>query len=190
MVCEVLTGLSTLPRSLHCLVSAVLDGFLLGCGGKFSHFSLLQLPSHEDGDIDEGELMRCSSYPQNAKSSPLPDRNESIAVYCCNRFKKTILHAAHQSPANVDQLNITEVQIEKKMLANPFEQSEPIEPLLWTSRTTGFTSRKSDLKRKFCSRRRLSTRTFVWIFANMRHFFRTSSPGLYENCNFRFAKRP
>ena len=24
----------------------------------------------------------------------------------------------------------------------------------------------------------------------MRHFFRTSSPGLYENCNFRFAKRP
>ena len=45
-------------------------------------------------------------------------------------------------------------------------------------------------KRKNCSRRRPSTRTFVWIFANMRHFFRTSSPGLYENCNFRFAKRP
>ena len=88
MVYEVLTCLSTLPRSLHCLGSAVLDGFLWGCGGKFSHFSLLRLPSHEDGDIDEGELMRCSSYPQNAKSSPLPDRNESIAVYCCNRFKK------------------------------------------------------------------------------------------------------
>ena len=99
-MCEVLTGGSTQLRSLHCLGSAVLDGFLLGCGGKISHFSLLPLPSDEDGDIGEGELMRCSSYPQNAKSSPLPDRNESIPVYCCNRIYCMPLTKVQQTSIN------------------------------------------------------------------------------------------
>ena len=56
--------LATSPRSLHCLGSALWGGFLFGGGGRFSHFSLLRLLSHEDGDIDEEELVRCSSNPQ------------------------------------------------------------------------------------------------------------------------------
>ena len=155
-------------------------------------FALLRLLSHEDGDIDEEELVRCSSNPQNAKSSPLPVRTESMAVdLLLHQVQKAILHATHQSP-NVDQMSITEVQISMEKNCwqiqlngknQPNHRSEPAEPL--------DSPHESPIsKRKICSRRRPSTRTFVLIFANMRHFFRTSSPGLYENCNFRFAKRP
>ena len=50
---------------LQCLGSVLWGGFLFGGGGRFSHFSLLRVLSHEDGDIDEEDLLvRCSSNPQ------------------------------------------------------------------------------------------------------------------------------
>ena len=117
MVCEVQTGLSTLPRSLHCLGSAAKFGwFLVGlcnCGGKFSHFCLLDCL-----------LMKTVTSTKESWCTALPIRKTQNQVHCqieMNRLpstaatgSKTILHAAHQNPANVDQLNITEVQIEKK----------------------------------------------------------------------------
>ena len=60
MVCGMNFGPVCQPSfvwSLHCLESAGLGGFLLGCGGRFSHFSLLRLLSHEGSDIDEEELV-------------------------------------------------------------------------------------------------------------------------------------
>ena len=86
----------------------------------------------------------------------------------------------HRSP-NLDGKKCWQIQLNGNN--QPNHRSEPAEPL--------DSPHESPIsKRKICSRRRPSTRTFVWIFANMRHFSRTSSPGLYENCNFRFAKRP
>ena len=188
MVCEVLTGLSTLPRSLHRLGSAVLDGLLWGCGGKFSHFSLLRLPSHEDGDIDEGELMRCSSYPQNAKSSPLPDRNESIAVYCCNRFKKPSCMPLTRVQQTSINWTSPKSKSKKKMLANPFERSEPTEPPLWTSRTTGFTSRKSDLETKNLFAKKAVHTNFRVDIREHAPFFSHLVPGLIRKLQFSFCK--
>ena len=168
---------------------------MFGCDGGFSHFSLLQLLSHEDGDIDEEELVRCSSNPQTQNRVHCKFELNRLPSTAAAGSKSHSAHATHQSP-NVDQLNNIEVQIsiesrcKKKCWQiqlngknQPNHRSEPAEPL-------DSPHENPISKRKFCSRRRLFTRTFVWIFANMRHFFRTSSPGLYENCNFRFAKRP
>ena len=55
-------------------------------------------------------------------------------------------------------------QIQLNGKNKPNHRSEPAEPL--------DSPHESPIsKRKICSRRRPSTRTFVWIFANMRHFF-------------------
>ena len=89
---------------------------------------LLRLLSHEDGDIDEEELVRCSSNPQT--------QNQVHCQFELNRWPSTAApgskshpahDATHQSP-NVDQLNITEVQISmvKKKNAGKFS---------WTERT-------------------------------------------------------
>ena len=133
--------------------------------------------------------------PANAKSSPLPVRTESIPVYCCtmpgsDRSKsdpaclspksKRWSTEHHRSP-NLDG---------KKMLANPVERKEPTEPPFWTSWTTGFTSRKSDLETKNLFAKKAVHTNFRVDIREHAPFFRTSSPGLYENCNFRFAKRP
>ena len=134
----------------------------------------------------------CAALPtRKRKIKSIASSNWIDSRLLLHQVQKAILHATHQSP-NVDQLNITEVQISKKKKCwqiqlngknQPNHRSEPAEPL--------DSPHESPIsKRKICSRRRQSTRTFVWIFANMRHFFRTSSPSLYENCNFRFEKRP
>ena len=150
---------------------------MFGCDGGFSHFSLLRLLSHEDGDIDEEELVRCSSNPQTQNQVHCKFELNRLPFTAATGSKSHSAHATHQSP-NVDQLNITEVQIsiesrckKKKCWQiqlngknQPNHRSEPAEPL--------DSSHESPIsKRKFCSQRRLSTRTFVWIFANMRHFF-------------------
>ena len=157
--------------------------------------------------VSDCSLMKTVTSTKKSWCAALPIRKRKIKSIASSNWidcrlllqqvQKAILHMplTGQSP-NVDQLNITEVQIsiesrcKKKFWQiqlngknQPNHRSEPAEPL--------DSPHESPIsKRKFCSRRRLSTRTFVWIFANMRHFFRTSSPGLYENCNFRFAKRP
>ena len=84
-----------------------------------------------------------SFLPKESWCAALPVRKTQNEVHCQierNRLQCTAATgsknhpaAAHQSPANVDQLNITEVHIsmrKKKLLANPFERSEPTEPLL------------------------------------------------------------
>ena len=60
-------------------------------------------------------------------------------------------------------------QIQLNGKNQPNHRSEPAEPL--------DSPHESPIsKRKVCSRRRPSTRTFVWIFANMRHFFFAPRP--------------
>ena len=150
--------------------------------------------------LSDCSLMKTVTSTKKSWCAGLPIRKRKIKSIASSNWidgrlllqqvQKAILHATHQSP-NVDRLNITEVQIsmQKKKCwqiqlngkNQPNHRSEPAEPL--------DSPHESPIsKRKICSRRRPSTRTFVWIFANMRHLFRTSSPGLYENCNFRFAK--
>ena len=69
-----------------------MEWFLVGCAGRCSHFSLLCLQGcflmKTVTSTKKARLVRCSSNPQNAKSSPLPVRTESTAVCCCNRLKK------------------------------------------------------------------------------------------------------
>ena len=72
-------------------------------------------------------LLRCSSNPQNAKSSPLPVQNEWIAVYCCNRFKKppcTPLTKVQQTLINWTSPKSKSRLVETKMLANPVERQQ------------------------------------------------------------------
>ena len=152
---------------------------------------MLRLLSHEDGDIDEEELVRCSSNPQT--------QNQVHCQFELNRWPSTAA-ARFKKPSCMPLTNVQTLinwtspksksrwkkkcwQIQLNGKNQPNYRSEPAEPL--------DSPHESPIsKRKICSRRRPSTRTFVWIFANMCHFFRTSSLGLYENCNFRFAKRP
>ena len=150
-------------------------GFLFG-GGRFSQFSLLRLLSHEDGDTEEEELVRCSSNPQtqNQVHCQLPVRTESIPVCCCTRFIKpsctpltevqtTINWTSPKSKSRWEK-KCWKIQLNgKNQLNHCSESAEPLDS----------PHESPILNRKICSRRRPSTRTFLWIFANKRHFFRT-----------------
>ena len=165
------------PSLVVCTVWGQLFGwFLVGLWWRI--FALLSSPTalswrrwHRRRRV--GALLFQSA---NAKSSPLQVRTESIAVYCCNRFKKPFCtcHSPkskrwstehHRSP-NVDRISMQKKcwQIQLNGKNQPNHCSEPTEPLDSPHEST-------ISKRKFCSRRRLSTRTFVWIFAKVRHFF-------------------
>ena len=93
-------------------------------------------------------------------------------MYCCNRFKKpscmpltkvqqTLINwTSPKSKSWCEKM----LQMQLNGVNQPNQCSEPLEPL--------DSPHESPIsKRKICSRRRPSTRTFVWIFANMRHIF-------------------
>ena len=150
-------------------------------------------------------LMKTVTSTKKSWCAALPIRKRKKSQVHCkfelNRLPSTAAtgskshsaHATHQSP-NVDQLNITEVQIiqtvdrismQKKCWQiqlngknQPNHRSEPAEPLDSPHEST-------ISKRKFCSRRRLSTRTFVWIFAP---FFSHLVPGPLRKLQFSFCK--
>ena len=95
-MCEVLTGLS--GNLCHSLVVCTVWDQLFGvvscsaAGRRFSHFSLLRLLSHEDGDIDEEELVRCSqSNPQT--------QNQVHRQFELNRWPSTAAPGSKGHPA-------------------------------------------------------------------------------------------
>ena len=135
--------------------------------------------------------MRCSSNPQTQNQVHCKFELNRLPSTAATGSKNHSAHATHQSP-NVDQLNITEVQIsiesrcknlKKKCWQiqlngknQPNHRSEPAEPL--------DSPHESPIsKRKFCSRRRLSTRT-----REHAPFFSHLVPGPLRKLQFSFCK--
>ena len=76
----------------------------------------------------------------------------------------------------------------KKMLANPVEWKEPTEPPFWTSWTTGFTSRKSDLETKNLFAKKAVHTNFRVDIREYAPFFSHLVPGPLRKLQFSFCK--
>ena len=76
----------------------------------------------------------------------------------------------------------------KKMLANPVERKEPTEPPFWTSWTTGFTSRKSDLETKNLFAKKAVHTNFRVDIREHAPFFSHLVPGPLRKLQFSFCK--
>ena len=180
------------PRLVVCTVWDQLFG-VVSCSMAVVRFRTSLFP--------DCSLMKTVTSTKKSWWAALPTRKRKIKSIASSNWidgrlllhqvQKAILHATQQSP-NVDQLNITEVQLSmgKKCWQiqlngknQPNHRSEPAEPL--------DSPHESPIsKRKICSRRRPSTRTFVWIFANMRHFFAPRPRAFTKIAIFVLQKRP
>ena len=138
----------------------------------------------------------CAALPiRKRKIKSIASSNWIDCRLLLQQVQKAILHMplTGQSP-NVDQLNITEVQIsiesrcKKKMLANPVEWKEPTEPPLWTIWTTGFTSRKSDLETKILFAKKAVHTNFRVDIREHAPFFSHLVPGPLRKLQFSFCK--
>ena len=190
VVCEVLTGLSSLVvctfwdqlfRVVSC--SVVVEDFRTSL---FSDCSLMKT-------VTSTKKSWCAALPTRKRKIKSIASSNWIdgRLRVLHQVQKAILHATHHKSKRLSSEHHRSPNLDgKKMLANPVERKEPTEPTFWTSWTTGFTSRKSDLETKNLFAKKAVHTNFRVDIREHAPFFRTSSPGLYENCNFRFAKRP
>ena len=169
---------------------------MFGGDGGFSHFSLLRLLSHEDGDIDEEQLVRCSSNPQtqnqvhckfelNRLPSTAATGSKSLSAHTTHQRLQTLTLTEHHRSPNLDSLNL---DAKKKMLANPVEWKEPTEPRSEPAEPLDSPHESPISKRKFLFAKKAVHTNFRVDIREHAPIFFAPCPGPLRKLQFSFCK--